>query len=174
MFDKSGRWLLLASLLFNAALVGFTVAQFMRGPPAMMFMHDKPNRTGEDISQKTRRVLDAAFEAERPAMDAAIRAMIDARTASEALLLADPVDTKALDAQLAQMRASNMQAQEAFHRVIQAAAAKMTLDQRRTLTHILRDAPPGHIGPMGAFGPPGNPPWMDDRSPGPPPHVPQP
>jgi hypothetical protein len=100
-------------------------------------------------------------------MDNALRAMLRARDKSVELIRTDPLDLQALDSELAKIRLSNMQAQESFHRVIHSAASKLNNNEREFLAHILRDSPPGRGGPMGALGPPGAPPWMDNGLPRP-------
>jgi uncharacterized membrane protein len=164
MSDRSLKWILLVSLMVNAALVGFTAAQFMRPhPPFLSIGHAPPHM--HEISDKERTVLDAAFAAERPAFEKALSDMVVARDKSVTLIRATPLDVTALDGELAKMRAANMAAQESFHRVIRTAAQQFDQPERDRLSNILRDAPPGHGGPHGPLGPPHDAPWMPGPQP---------
>jgi len=162
MSDKSIKWALLISLMLNAAIGGFAVAQLMRPrPPFMPFGHMPPLPRPE-VSEKMRSVLDAAFAAERPSFEKAIENMMQSRARSVALLQADPLDVPALDRALANTRVANAEAQESFHRVMRAAAQQLEPAEREMLSGILRAAPPGNVGPLGPLGPPAKAPWMGE------------
>src|SRR5258705_533009 len=105
--ERNTKWILLASLLVNAVLVGFIAGHMGRGgplggmgpfnrrmPPMMM-----QGRADED----TRAVLKSAFETERPALDKALKDVVDARRESEEILRTDPLDMARLDAAMAKL-----------------------------------------------------------------------
>ena len=76
--DRNLKWILLASLLINAALVGFFVGNMgrggFRGGPGMMFNRPAPG-PGRDRGndQGARDALRDAFAAEQPAMAKALK-----------------------------------------------------------------------------------------------------
>jgi uncharacterized membrane protein len=162
MTDKSLKWILLISLMLNAAIGGFTVAQFLRPrTPFMHFSHMQMPRPPE-IPEKMRSVLDSAFNAERPSFEKAIKDMTEARSKSVTLIRSNPLDLDALDKELVNMRAANSEAQESFHRVVRSAAQQLDPAGRDLLAGILRMAPPGAGGPLGPLGPPSKAPWAHD------------
>jgi uncharacterized membrane protein len=163
MSDKTLKWALLISLMINAAIGGFIVAQFLRPRPLFMAFGHMPTPRPE-ISDKMRAVLDAAFAAERPSFEKAISDMVQARDKSVSLLRANPLDLQALDEELAKTRAANSEAQESFHRVVHAAAQQLDPAGRELLSEILKHAPPGNVGPHGPLGPPGDAPWRRKSS----------
>jgi uncharacterized membrane protein len=147
------KWVLLASLLVNAAFFGFVVAQMTgRGfgphPPSMVQM---VRQQRQDIRPETRAALNEAFRDERPAMERALREWADARRKAVGILRADPLDPKELDAAMEQMRVKTLAAQEVYHRVVSKAAGKLNADDRIALARIL-DPTPGRFGPNGVFG----------------------
>jgi uncharacterized membrane protein len=150
------KWVLLASLLVNAAFLGFMVAQvtgghgFGRRPPAMIQMAKQQR---QDIAPQTRAALNDAFREERPAMEQALREWADARRKAVGILRADPLDPKELDTAMEQMRTKTLAAQEIYHRIISKAAANLNADDRIALARIL-DPTPGRFGPNGIFGGP--------------------
>jgi uncharacterized membrane protein len=138
--DRYIKWILLASLLVNAALVGFLSAQFFRGP-RMFVMNEMPGKPGWP-DDNTRKTLDKAFEAERPALDAALREMFEAREKSVELLRAEKLDIAALDAAGAAMRSGNDKAMASFHRAIKSVAESLSTTERQNLARILDRGPP--------------------------------
>jgi uncharacterized membrane protein len=149
------KWVLLASLLVNAAFLGFAVAQITgRGfgprPPMMMQQMARPNGPNQALPEKTRAVLNEALTNERPAMEKALREWIDARRKTVAILRAEPLDQKELDAAMEQMRVKTIAAQEIYHRTISGAAIKLDADERVALARIL-DPTPARFGPNGPF-----------------------
>lgn len=173
--NRKLTWILLASLLFNAALVGFLVGNHGRGGPMDVFRRAPPpgmmNLRPDD---STRSILKSAFDAERANLDKAMKDIVEARRESEAVLRADPLDLDKLDAAMARLRTSSGALQESFHRALRDAATKLTGPQRSTLGRMLERAPTGRIRSGGPISnavvdivnrsPPGPPP-------GPSPHV---
>jgi hypothetical protein len=157
-------WFLVASLLANAVLAGVLIGQVGRGGMHFAFMdrgsdrgsersdradrnerNDRDNRPSEKESdaerQARRAIIRAAFDAERPALNAALADLAAARKQSAALIRADALDSVALDASLAQMRLSSDAAQASFHRAITAAAEKLDAKNRGGLARLLDRAP---------------------------------
>ncbi len=139
--ERYVKWILLASLLINAALVGFLSAQFFRGGPRMFMINDMQGKSGWP-DDNTRKTLDKAFEAERPALDAALREMFEAREKSVELLRAEKLDIAALDAAGAAMRAGNDKAMASFQRAIKSVAESLSTTERQNLARILDRGPP--------------------------------
>lgn len=139
--DRSLKWILLVSLLINAALVGFMSAQFFRGPRMFMMntmpMPDRPKWPDDE----TRSKMDKAFEAERPALDAALKETVAARAKAVALLRADTLDTAALEKEMAAIRAANDKATASFQRAITAAAQNLPAVERANLARMLDREP---------------------------------
>ncbi len=172
------KWIVIVSLLLNAALVGFIAGHEGRGgfrqpggPFAALQRRDGPGATRPNADNATREALRAAFEAERPAMEKATQDAIEARNRSVALITAETVDAPALDDSLSQMRTHSIEALAAFHRALRAAALKLDVQHRRGLGRLLErqrnDAPMGALGPPARVGgdmgpgmgpPPGPPP----------------
>ena len=190
MTDRHIKWILLASLLINAVLVGFLVGSGGRGgfrpmmAPLMrpfnnaMDRPGQPGRSGERMiermqdrngraDQPTREALREAFQAERPAMNKALKDLAAARAKSADLIRAETVDGPALDASLAQMRLHSDEVIAAFHRALAASAGKLAAAQRRVLARQLDRAPGQRGGNMPAGMPRGVLP--DAGAPAPPP-----
>jgi len=148
------KWVLLASLLFNAAFLGFAVAQAMGrgfGPrPPMLPQIARPNNL--EVPEKTRAVLNEAFQGDRPEMEKALRDLQGARRKTVGILGADPLDQKELDTAMEQMRTKTLVAQEIYQRIISNAATKLDAEERVTLARIL-DVGAGRFQPGGPFGP---------------------
>ena len=168
--DRSGlKWVLLASLLFNAAFLGFGVAQMMgRGfgprPPGIQMA--RPNN--QAVPEKTRAVLNEALQADRVEMEKALRDLQSARRKTVGILRADPLDQKELDASMEQMRAKSVAAQEVYQKIISNAATKLDAEERFDLARIL-DVGAGRFQPGGPFGPPGGRPGQPPNGGAPPP-----
>ena len=146
-------WVLLASLLINAALVGFVLgdrgragplAAFNRrmNPPPGMMMNQPPDAA-------TRDVLKSAFASERKAIANAMRDAADARRESVTILNDDPLDMAKLEAAMARLRTSSSAAQESFHRTLRDAASKLNGPQRAVLARMLERAPDRMGNPRG-------------------------
>ncbi len=159
--NRTLKWVLLASLLANALVVGFVVGNMGRGGfrpmiGQMMVRGEGrdgpggPNRPGDPATAQT---LRESFQAERPAIDKALKDLAAARKQSAAIIRAETLDAAALDKSLADMRASSAEALESFHRSIAAAAAKLDVQHRAPLARLL-DRPPQGRG-MGAGPGPG-------------------
>lgn len=156
------KWVLLASLLANALVVGFVVGNMGRGGfrPMMMMRGDGPNRQGPGDrtgDPATRDTLRESFQAERPALDKAVKDMAAARKQSAEIIRAETLDAAALDKSLADLRASSAEALESFHRSIAAAAAKLDAQHRASLARLLDRAPQGRGGMGGGMGGMGGP-----------------
>ena len=152
------KWILLASLLVNAAFAGFVFSRvtghfgFGPGPrPGVMRDMGRPR----EISEQTRAVLDKVFASEKGDMAEAFKAWAAARRKTVQVLRADPLDKAALDAALADMRAKTVAAQEIYHRVVSQAAPELSAQERIALTPIL-NAGANRFGAMGE-GPGGRP-----------------
>ena len=144
MSDRTIKWMLAASLLVNALLVGFMVGQMGRGRPCGGFERPMATRGANDRprgDEATREVLREAFAAERPAVEKAVADIRAARTQSAALVRAEPLDAAALDAALAQIRLASDAALASFHRSLTAAAAKLDAENRGVLARMLDRAP---------------------------------
>jgi uncharacterized membrane protein len=155
MTDRVKPWILLVSLLVNAALIGFISAQLVRMRP--MGGPDGLPRHHHELSDEARALLDRAFAAERPAIDQAMQSMEAEKRRVETLLRAETIDTAALDAALAAMRAANTSAVNSMDNTLRAAAA-MKPEERRAFADALNHMPPP--GPRGIGGgtPEGRPP----------------
>ena len=152
--DSKLKWILLASLLVNAALVGFAVGNmgrggFRGGPGMVMFNRPGPGGgpgPGRSNDQPAREALRDAFQAERPAMSKALEELGQARAQSAALIRAEALDAAALDKSMAEMRAHSAEALASFHRSIAAAAAKLDTPHRAGLARMLDREPSGRGG----------------------------
>ena len=157
MTDRVKPWVLMVSLLTNAALIGFLVAQFVRmGPPG--FGGRPPHYRG--VTDEAHTMLDRAFAAERPAIDKAMQAMDVEKRHVESLLRAETFDTAAFDAALAAMQAANATAFASLEKSLRTAAAMPREDRRalaEALSHLPPPGPPGPRG-LGAEGRDGRPP----------------
>ena len=148
MNDRHFKWILLVSLLINAALVGFMAGNagrgFRPGPGMMGFNRAMPgpNRGGERANeQPAREALRDAFEAERPAMAKALKDLAEARDRSAAVIRADSLDSGALTQSLEEMRARSNDALASFHRSIITAAGKLDGPSRAGLARLLNRGP---------------------------------
>lgn len=156
-------WVLLASLLINAALVGFLIGNHGRGGPMDVFRRmPPPGMMHQRADDATRGVLKKSFDAERENLAKATKDVAAAREESEVVLTQDPLDLAKLDAAMARLRTSTGTLQEAFHRALRDAATKLDGPQRAALGRMLERAPSGRIGMSerrdgGPFPPPGMP-----------------
>jgi len=145
MMDRYVKWILLASLLVNAALVGFMVGNAgrggFRGGPGMIINRALPGPNRDRSDQVTRDALREAFEAERPVMDKALQGLGEARGKSASIIRAETLDGTALDQSLTEMRTHSADALASFHRSISTAAAKLDAQHRAGLARLLDRAP---------------------------------
>lgn len=148
--DGKLKWILLASLLINAALAGFMIGNMgrggFRGGPGFVTFNRQlpgPDRDGRGNDQAARDALRDAFQAERPAMTKALEALGQARARSAALIRAESLDAAALDKSMTEMRGYSAEALASFHRSIAAAAAKLDGSQRGRLARLLDREPSG-------------------------------
>jgi uncharacterized membrane protein len=163
MFGRNMKWILLASLLANALLVGFIAAHAGRGkhpmaPIAMSNSAEKERGARGKSDDATRAALRAALDSERPAMETAGQKIRDARKKGAELIQAELLDMVALDEALVELRAGRAEQLEAFHRAIRTAATTLNADQRAKLARLLdrvpgqraaRDKPQGSERPAG-------------------------
>ena len=164
--------LLLVSLLVNAAVVGFIVARITGGadfghrPPGFMreVRQQQQQNAQDEIPPRTREILNQAFEAERPAMETALREWVQARRRAVQILRAPTFDANEFDAAVGDMRIKIVAAQEVYQRIISKSASQLTPDQRVLLARIL-EPQPGRFAAGGLFGPPAPPPGQQ-RGPG--------
>lgn len=148
--DGKLKWILLASLLVNVALVGFAVGNMgrggFRGGPGMVMLNRQGPGPGRSNDQPAREALRDASQAERPAMSKALEELGQARAQSAALIRAEALDAAALDKSMAEMRAHSAEALASFHRSIAAAAAKLDAPHRAGLARMLGRKPSGRGG----------------------------
>ena len=172
------KWVLLISLLVNAAFAGFVFSQvtnrFSFGGPRPFTREIV--RMRPETSEQTRAVLGKVFASEKGDMETAVRAWIDSRRKTVQVLRADPLDKAALDAALADMRAKTVAAQEVYHRVVVQAAPELSAEERVVLARMLNAAPnrmnadmPGFRGNQNRMMPPGGVPGEGPEVMGPPP-----
>lgn len=164
MFERNMKWILLASLLANALLIGFIAAHAGRGkhpmaPIAMSNSAEKERGERGKSDDATRAALRAALDSERPAMETAGQKIRDARKKGAELIQAESLDMAALDEALVELRAGRAEQLEAFHRAIRTAATTLNADQRAKLARLLdrvpgqraaRDKPQGSERPAGS------------------------
>ena len=140
------KWILLASLLVNAAFAGFVFSQvtghrgfgFGGPPPSMMREMARPR---QDVPEATRKILNDAFASEKGDMEEALKAFVETRRKTMQLLRAEKLDAPALEAAMADMRAKTTAAQEIYHRVIMKAAPQLSPQERVLLARVLNAAP---------------------------------
>ena len=137
-------WMLLVSLLVNAALLGFCVAQGARafseprfpprfaGPPPRHMMDGPP-----------RGVLDQAFESERANVDEARRAMDAQKRKIESLLKEETLDQQAFDSAMAAMQEINARAFASLDRSLRAVSKRDAAERRAVVEALSRLPPPG-------------------------------
>lgn len=151
--DSKLKWILLASLVINAALVGYMMGNMgrggFRGGPGMMGFNRPspgPGSPGRANDQVAREALHEAFQAERPALSKALEELGRARGRTSALIRAEALDAAALDTFMAEMRGHSAEALASFHRSIAAAAAKLDASHRGGLARLLDREPSGRGG----------------------------
>lgn len=146
-------WVLLASLLINAALVGFVLGDRGRGGPLAVFnrrMNPPPGMMmNQPPDEATRDVLKSAFATESEAIAKAMKDAAEARRESVTILHDDPLDMAKLDAAMARLRTSSSAAQESFHRTLRNAAGRLDGPQRVVLARMLERAPDRMGNPRG-------------------------
>lgn len=155
------KWVLLASLLANAAFAGFAFSQvtnrwglgFGERRPNVMMMRGTFTRNPE-ASEQTRAVLTKVFASEKGDMAQAMRDWVQSRRKTVQTLRADPLDKAALEAALADMRAKTVAAQDVYHRVVLQAAPQLSAEERVLLGRIL-NASPNRFGASAVLGPSG-------------------
>ena len=166
------KWILLVSLLVNAAFAGFVFSRVTNrfgfgfgGPhPGMMREAMRPRvgqgqGQGQDVSEQSRAVLTKVFADEKGDMEQAVKEWVAARRKTMQVLRAEPLDKAALDTALADMRAKTVAAQEVYHRVVVKAAPELSSPERVLLARIL-NAGPNRFGAetvLNALGPQGGP-----------------
>lgn len=157
------KWVLLASLLVNAAFAGFVFSQvanrwgfgFGERRPGVMVMRGNFTKNLEG-SEQTRAVLGKVFASEKGDMDQAMRDWVQSRRKTVQILRADPLDKAALEAALADMRAKTVAAQDVYHRVVLQAAPDLSAEERVLLGRIL-NASPTRFGAGAVLSPGGRP-----------------
>lgn len=143
------KWVLLGSLLINAAFAGFVFSQvtnrwgfgFGDRRPGVMMMRGNFNRGGPERNEQTRAVLEKVFASERGDMDQAVRDWVQARRKTVQALRANPLDRPALEASLVDLRAKSVAAQEVYHRIVLQAAPELSAEERVLLGPILNASP---------------------------------
>lgn len=144
------KWILLASLLINAAFAGFVFSRVTNrfgfgfgephpGPVRQMVV--RGNFKNPEATEQTRAVLNKVFASEKGDMERAVREWIAARRKAVQVLRAEPLDKTALEAALADMRAKTVNAQEVYHRVVLQAAPELSAEERVLLARILNASP---------------------------------
>jgi uncharacterized membrane protein len=153
------KWVLLASLLANAAFAGFVFSRvtnrfgFGFGPHSGVMREMARPR---EVSDQTRAVLDKVFASEKGDMEQAVTAWVAARRKTVQVLRAEPLDKAALESALADMRAKTVAAQEVYHRVVSQAAPELSAEERVLLARIL-NAGPNRFGTNAVLEGPGGP-----------------
>ena len=148
------KWVLLGSLLVNAAFAGFVFSQVTNrwglgfgerrpGPMREMvvrgnFIKGSPN---PERAEQTRAVLDKVFASEKGDMDQAVRDWVQARRKTVQALRTQPLDKAALEASLADLRAKATAAQVVYHRIVLQAAPELSVEERGLLGPILNASP---------------------------------
>ena len=145
------KWVLLASLLINAAFAGFVFSQVTNhwglgfggphpGPMREMVVRGNFKKDPE-ASEQTRAVLTKVFASEKGDMEQAVKEWVQSRRKTVQTLRAQPLDKVALEAALADMRAKTVAAQEVYHRVVLQAAPELSAEERVLLGRILNASP---------------------------------
>lgn len=148
------KWVLLASLLVNAAFAGFMFSQVTNrwgfgfgdhGPGMMVvrgnFIRGGSVKGGSERGEQTRAVLEKVFASEKGGMDQAVRDWVQARRKTVQALRANPLDRPALEASLVDLRAKSVAAQEVYHRIVLQAAPELSAEERVLLGPILNASP---------------------------------
>ena len=143
------KWILLASLLINAAFAGFVFSQVTNhwgfgfgdrrpGPLREMVVRGNFAKGNPERAAQTRAVLDKVFASEKSDMDQVVRDWVQARRKTVQTLRAEPLDKAALQAALADLRAKSVAAQEVSPRVVLQAAPELSGEERVDLVSFLR------------------------------------
>lgn len=146
------KWVLLASLLVNAAFAGFAFSQVTNrwgfgfggprpGPMRDMVVRGNFTKINPERAEQTRAVLDKVFASEKGDLEQAARAWVQSRRKTVQVLRAQSLDKVALEAALADMRAKTTAAQEVYHRVVVQAAPELSAEERVLLGPILNASP---------------------------------
>ncbi len=146
------KWVLLGSLLANAAFAGFVFSQVTNrwgfgfgerrpGPMREMVVRGNFTKINPERAEQTRAVLDKVFASEKSDMDQVMRDWVQARRKTVQALRAEPLDKAALQAALADLRGKSVAAQEVYHRVVLQAAPELSVDERVLLGPILNASP---------------------------------
>jgi uncharacterized membrane protein len=173
------KWILVGSLLVNAAFAGFVFSQvtnrfgFGFGGGPRTFTREIV-RMRPESSEQTRAVLAKVFASEKGDMEKAMREWIEARRKTVQVLRVEPLDKAALDTALADMRTKTVAAQEVYHRIVAQAAPELSAEERVVLARMLNAAPNrmnDMTGPGGGPGFRGNRMMPPGEMPGEPPEV---
>lgn len=140
-FDTAMRWLLVASLALNVAVLG--------GVAWAHFSHDGPHQRHVRMARGTimpnpmqlrrvlpperRGVVDAALARHREHVRTSVADVFEARARVHALLTAETLDPAALESAFAELRASDAEAASAVQAMITEVAAELTPEERRKL-----------------------------------------
>ena len=160
------RWLLVASLALNAALLaGIAWEHFDRdGPRRGRFAHHasgtmmpNPMMLRGALPEERRAVVDEVLERHRGRIRETVRDVFDARADAHALMIAETVDPQALDRAFANLRERDAEAAQAVQAMLADLVSRLTPEERRALGDAMhrshrggprhRDAPPAPDAP---------------------------
>lgn len=146
------KWVLLGSLLVNAAFAGFVFSQVTNhwgfgfgdrrpGPMREMVVRGNFAKGNPERAEQTRAVLDKFFASEKGDMDVAVKDWVQARRKTVQALRTQPLDKAALETSLADLRAKATAAQVVYHRIVLRAASELPVEERALLGPILNASP---------------------------------
>lgn len=143
MTRPSSRWLLLGSLALNLFFIGVVVALAIRSPaPASRWDRDvfvRVERIADTLPMQDATLLRAQIAAKRGGIESAQAKYRSAQDIIRGTMRAEPFDTEALRAAMANTRA----ARQAFDQTIQGAFADAAGQMSHAGRQALADWPPG-------------------------------
>ena len=140
------RWLLVASLALNVALLaGLGWAHLdgddHRDGPRMHLargtMMPSPHLLRGVLSEERQAVVDAVLAEHRQAIRGNVREVFRARTAVHALMTAETIDRAALDRAFADLRARDAEAATAVQAMLTELMSELTPEERRALAEAV-------------------------------------
>lgn len=149
MTRPSSRWLLLGSLALNLFFIGVVVALAVRSPvPAPRWDRDvfvRVERIADTLPASDAAALRAQVTAKRGSIESTQAKYRSAQDIIRGTMRAEPFDTEALRAAMANTRA----ARQAFDQTIQGAFADAAAQMSHAGRQALADWPPGRKGAGG-------------------------
>jgi uncharacterized membrane protein len=155
-FQTTTRWLLPASLLVNAFLIGALAAPLILHPFGHPFGPPGPmHGLEEGLDSKDRDAIHKAFDGQHADMEKSRAAFETAQEHIHAILAAPTLDVEALKSALQEIRAAHALGDDSMAAAVLAAAQTVSPDGRK---HLAAHNPPPPGGPHGpGFGPDGPP-----------------